>query len=89
MIEVTSVEVVGDFRLHLRFNDGVSGVADLGPHLWGEAFEGLQDPVAFSEVFLDEGMGTIAWPNEADFSAEFLRAEIEKAALAPLEPLAP
>ncbi len=84
MIEVKSVEPLENLRLRLCFTDGLSGIVELGHHLHGTAFEGLRDQQAFNEVFLHEGMGTVAWPNNADFAAAFLHEEVAKAAAQPL-----
>ena len=60
---------LGDFRVRLRFSDGVSGDVDLAGEMWGEVFEPLQSPEAFSRFEVD---GTLVWPNGADLAPEFL-----------------
>jgi len=62
----------GDYRVRLRFSDGVEGEIDLERDLWGEMFEPLKEKARFSELSLDEELGTIVWPNGADFAPEFL-----------------
>ncbi len=76
LIEVTAVEAIDDFHLRLAFNDGATGVVDVRPFLWGEQFEPLLDPARFKEVFLDAGMGTVAWPNEADIAPAALHKQL-------------
>jgi len=61
-----------DYRLWLRFADGVEGEVDLRGELWGEVFEPLQDKSKFAGFVLDQEFGTIVWPNGADFAPEFL-----------------
>jgi hypothetical protein len=61
-----------DYRLWLRFADGVEGEVDLRDELWGEVFEPLQDKSKFAGFILDQELGTIVWPNGADFAPEFL-----------------
>ena len=69
---VTSVRYIGDYKLWLEFDDGRKGVVDLTDDLHGEAFEPLRDRDAFSQLYLDTGLGTIAWPQGADIAADFL-----------------
>ena len=43
-----------DFRLWLRFEDGVEGEIDLQDELWGEMFEPPKDKTRFAEFVLDK-----------------------------------
>ena len=70
---VTEVDVVGDHRLRLRFEDGTEGQVDLSKWRWHGVFEPLADPDYFREVKLDDELGTIVWPNGADFAPEALQ----------------
>jgi hypothetical protein len=71
LLHVVSVRHAGDYKLHLRFSDGVEGVVDLRDHLHGPAFEPLRDTSVFARVYLQNGY-TVAWPNDLDFAPEFL-----------------
>lgn len=62
----------GDYRIWLRFADGVEGEIDLSSELWGEMFEPLKDKGQFEKFQLNAELGTITWPNGADFAPEFL-----------------
>lgn len=66
----------GDYRIWLRFADGVEGEVDFEDQLWGEMFEPLKDKARFAEVALDKELETIVWPNGADFAPEFLYQEL-------------
>ena len=57
----------GDFRLEFEFEDGVRRVVDLEPVLHGRLFGPLRDPAVFSRARLDSEVGTVVWPNDADF----------------------
>lgn len=62
----------GDYRVWLKFADGVEGEVDLKSELWGEIFEPLKDKARFAELALNRELETIVWPNGADFAPEFL-----------------
>jgi len=69
---VVTVEVCGTYSVRLEFDDGVVKQVNLRQFLWGEAFEPLLDAAYFARVSVDPELGTIVWPNEADFAPETL-----------------
>ena len=69
---IVEVEVVGDHRLHVAFDDGASGEIDASDWEWRGVFEPLSDPAYFAEVELDHELGSISWPNGADVAPETL-----------------
>jgi hypothetical protein len=75
LVHVTQVEVVGNHRLRLTFEDGTVGDVSYEGRVWKAVLEPLSDPQVFAEVTVDEQMGTIAWPNGIDFAPEPLYAE--------------
>ena len=72
LVHVTKVEVVGDHRLRLTFEDGAKGEVDLSTWQWLGIFEPLADPTYFGQVAVDQELGTIVWPNGADIAPETL-----------------
>jgi len=66
----------GDYRVWLEFQDAVQGIVDLESELWGEMFEPLRDKAYFSQIRFDHELGTIVWPNGADFAPEFLHERL-------------
>ncbi|HLF88934.1 MAG TPA: DUF2442 domain-containing protein [Anaerolineales bacterium] len=67
-----TAEYAGGYRLRLSFADGKVGEIDLEDELWGEVFELLKDKEVFKQFRIDPELGTIIWPNGADFAPEFL-----------------
>ena len=67
-----SAEYVDSYRLRLTFSDGKVGDIDLASELWGEMFEPLKNLELFKLFKVDQELGTIVWPNGADFAPEFL-----------------
>jgi hypothetical protein len=77
--EIELAEYVGDYTIRLRFEDGLEGDVDLKDELWGEVFKPLSDLSFFRQVRLDREIGTIVWPNGADFAPEFLYEKVRVA----------
>ena len=77
---VIQAEYRGDFRIHLRVDDGLDKTVDFRPMFHGPIFEPLLQPDAF-RAFRIEG-GTVAWPNGADIAPETLHAapDVDEAA---------
>ena len=68
LIDVVRVEPRGDYRLWVRFEDGVEGEIDLRPFLEFEGvFAPLRDPAYFATVRVNSELGTICWPDDADW----------------------
>lgn len=70
--KLQEAEYKGDYRIWLKFADGVEGEIDFEKELWGEIFQPLKNKARFSEFRFDEELETIVWPNGADFAPEFL-----------------
>lgn len=73
--DVIGVEVSGDFRLRLTFDDGTVGEVDFTGREWRGVFEPLRDPAYFARVTVDAEAGTVTWPNGVDMAPEPLYAE--------------
>jgi len=75
--KVVDARYAGDYRVWLRFRDGLSGELDLADQLWGEMFEPLKDKAQFAQVRADDDLDTIVWPNGADLSPEWLYDQLK------------
>ena len=64
---VTEFSRVGPYTLSVSFRDGSRQVIDFLPVLRGELFGPLRDEGVFNQVRLDPEVGTLVWPNDADF----------------------
>jgi len=69
---VRKATCVSGYRLLLESEDGVQKLVDLEPHLDGEVFEPLKERSYFRTVSVNPDLDTIVWPNNADFSPDFL-----------------
>ncbi len=63
---------IRDYVLRVRFVDGNEGEVDLEGELHGEVFEPLRNSAYFRQFQVRADLGTITWPNGADFAPEFL-----------------
>jgi len=81
--DVVGVEVCGDYRLRLTFDDGTIGEVDFAGREWRGVFEPLRDPGYFARVAVDVEAGTVVWPNGADMAPEPLYDEARHATSRP------
>ncbi len=69
-LEVEDAQYLGDFKILIKFNNGINKVVDLENELNGDVFEPLKNPAEFKNFKIL--FNTIEWPNGADFAPEFL-----------------
>jgi hypothetical protein len=79
MVDVVEARHVHDHTVWLRFEDGTAGEVDLASELEGPVFEPLRDVRYFKRFVVSPDLGTISWPNGADFAPEFLYAKLRVA----------
>jgi hypothetical protein len=75
LVDVVGVEVIGDHRLCLSFEDGTVGDVAFDERGWRGLFEPLADQDFFAQVRVDPEGGTIVWPNGVDTAPEPLYTE--------------
>lgn len=71
-LSVVAADHINGYKVLIKFNDSSEGIADFSQSLEGKIFEPLQDPDYFSQFSLDPELGTLVWPNGADFAPEYL-----------------
>jgi Protein of unknown function (DUF2442) len=64
--DIVDVEVTGEHRLRVTFDDGAVREVSLEGQLEGPVFEPLKDPEKFSQAAIDRDSGTVTWPTGAD-----------------------
>ncbi len=64
---VQSFQIMGPYQLRIAFTDGVTQNIDFLPILRGQIYSPLRDLSLFNKVSLDHEVGTLVWPNGADF----------------------
>jgi hypothetical protein len=79
MIWVSKAKYESDYRVHIEFNDGRTGIVDLGDTILNDQrriFRPLRDPDYFKRFKV--AMDTLVWENEADFAPEFLYEHLQE-----------
>lgn len=78
-MDVIEARVLSGYRLHLRFQDGVSGEVDLQTLIdFTGVFESLKDPTEVAKVRVSGELGTICWENGADLDPDVLYAALTR-----------
>ncbi|HEY3959294.1 MAG TPA: DUF2442 domain-containing protein [Solirubrobacteraceae bacterium] len=75
LVDVTGVEVIGDHRLRLTFEDGIVGDVAFDKSEWHGVAEPLADQSFFAQVRVEPELGTVTWPNGYDMAPEPLYEE--------------
>jgi hypothetical protein len=75
--DITAVKYVRDYKLRIKFEDGVEGVIDVATLVeFKGVFAPLVDPHYFAQVAVNPEIGTICWPNDADLDPDVLYSEV-------------
>ena len=74
ILHIEKASIVSPHSIDITFSNGVSKLVDVTSLLSGPIFEPLKDPSYFSQMTLDHEIGTVVWPNSADFAPEALLA---------------
>jgi len=82
---VLDASYLGDYKLKVRFDNDEVRIADLANHLEGPVFEPLRELSYFKQFAVNHDIDTVVWPNDADFSPDFLY-EIGEEVREPLHP---
>src|SRR5262245_47405331 len=64
---LTHFSIVAPYTLTVAFADGTEQRIDFKSVLHGPLYGPLQDLATFNAVRLDTEVGTLVWPNDADF----------------------
>lgn len=72
--DVVEVKPEPDYRLFVRFKDGVAGHVQLCRDELTGALAPLRDVEVFEQVFIDAG--AVAWPGEIDLAPDAMYAQV-------------
>lgn len=71
-LHVTEARHLEGYKIEVSFNNGKKGIADLSAVLKGPVFEPLREVSAFSQLYVNEELETVVWPNGADLAPEYI-----------------
>ncbi|MBP7552715.1 MAG: DUF2442 domain-containing protein [Spirochaetes bacterium] len=77
-INVVEAKYLNEYKIWIKFNNGIEGEVDLENDLWGPVFEPLKDTNEFRKFKISKTFGTIVWENEADLAPEYLLEKTNK-----------
>jgi hypothetical protein len=78
MVKVTKVELKGEYKIYLEFNDGTRGIVDLKNKLENDQrgiINELLNPELFKTVKIN--LNTVCWDNGVDFAPDYLYNKIK------------
>jgi len=76
MIRIIALEVLDNYRVRLRFDDGVEGEVEFSAHVGKGVFAGWADYGFFRQASIGERGRTLTWPGELDFCADALWLQV-------------
>jgi len=76
MKRIVALEVLDNYRVWLRFDDGVEGEVDFSRHVGKGVFAPWTDYASFRQAAVGEQGRALTWPGELDFCADALWLQI-------------
>jgi hypothetical protein len=74
--DVVEVKPEAEYRLFVRFKDGLTGCLQLRPEELTGVLAPLLDAQFFAQVFIDDG--AVAWPGEIDLAPDAMYAQVAR-----------
>ena len=75
MNRISKVKVLPGYRLHLEFDDGVSGTVDLSENVGKGVFALWRDPLFFEQVAIGSA-GELVWGDKIDLCPDALYLKV-------------
>ena len=76
MHKIIAVKPLANYRVWIKFSDGVEGTVDLSDLVGKGVFEAWNDVNFFNSVYVDPESHTIAWNKEIDLCPDTLYAQV-------------
>ena len=76
LYRIVAAKALPNYRLWVRFHDGVEGEVDLSDLVGKGVFGRWDDPSEFAKVHVDPETETVAWPGGLDLAPDGLYRDI-------------
>ena len=76
LYRIVAAKALPNYRLWVRFEDGVEGDVDLSDIVGKGVFRCWEDPLEFAKVYIDAETGTVAWPGNLDLAPDALYRDL-------------
>jgi hypothetical protein len=76
MHRIDSVQTRPEYRIWIRFTDGLEGEIDLSDLVGKGVFASWSDKRNFEAAFVDTETGTVAWPGGIDLAPDALYQDL-------------
>ncbi|MBU4143118.1 DUF2442 domain-containing protein [Patescibacteria group bacterium] len=76
MHEIIEVKPLSNYRVWIKFSDGVEGTVDLSELVGEGVFKAWEDIEFFNSVYIDPESHTIAWKGGIDLCPDNLYAKV-------------
>ena len=76
MYNIESVKPLSDYRVWIKFSNGVEGIVDLSDIKGKGVFAKWKDVSFFNSVYIDSETHTLTWPGGIDLDTMNLYADI-------------
>jgi hypothetical protein len=76
MHKITEVKPLENYRVWIKFSDGIEGTVDISELVGKGVFSAWEDVAFFNSVFIDQESHTIAWQGGIDLCPDNLYAKV-------------
>jgi hypothetical protein len=76
LYRIVAARALPNYRLWVRFHDGVEGEVDLSDLVGKGVFRLWKDPNEFAKVYVDPETETVAWPGGLDLAPDGLYRDL-------------
>lgn len=76
MLHIMEATYVGEYKIRLRYPNGIEGIVDFGGHERINMLQPWDDLSYFASFRINPETGTLEWPNGVDISPEYLYSKV-------------